>query len=176
MLYSLDNRSPRLPEKGEFWIAPSADVIGNVTLEPQSSIWFGAVLRGDNEMIHIGRQSNVQDNCVLHTDPGYPLRIGTGCTIGHNAVLHGCDIADNCLVGIGAVILNGAKIGANSIIGANALVPEGKLIPENALVVGMPGRVVRRLTEEDAQHLRDAAQLYVAKWKRFAMSLTAALK
>jgi len=171
MLYSLDYVSPCLPESGECWVAPSADVIGNVTLEIGSSIWFGAVLRGDNEKIHVGAQSNVQDNCVLHTDPGFPLSIGRGCTIGHNAVLHGCEIGENCLIGIGATVLNGAKIGKNSIIGANALVPEGKEIPENALVVGMPGRVIRSLAEKDVQVLRESAQLYVAKWKRFALEL-----
>ena len=171
MLYSLDQVSPCLPGEGECWVAPSAGVIGRVTLEAGSSIWFGAVLRGDNEMIHVGARSNVQDNCVLHTDPGFPLSIGEGCTIGHNAVLHGCNIGENCLIGIGATVLNGARIGKNSIIGAHALVPEGKEIPEGSLVVGMPGRVIRTLAEEDIQVLRESAQLYVAKWKRFAVGL-----
>jgi len=173
MLYSLDDCSPQMPEGGECWIAPTADVIGNVRLEAGSSIWFGAVLRGDNELILIGRDTNVQDNCVLHTDPGYPLRIGEGCTIGHNAVLHGCLIEGNCLIGIGAMVLNGAKIGKNCIIGAGALVPEGKEIPDNSLVVGMPGRVIRELRDKDTQILRNSARLYVAKWKRFASNLKA---
>ncbi len=174
MLYSLDRTSPCLPDEGAYWIAPSADVIGNVTLEANSSIWFGAVLRGDNEKIHVGAESNVQDNCVLHTDPGFALSIAKGCTIGHNAVLHGCEIGENCLIGIGATLLNGVTIGKNSIIGANALVPEGKKIPENSLVVGMPGRVIRELGEKDVQALRDSARLYVAKWKRFARMLKTA--
>ncbi len=171
MLYSFEGIAPQLPEKQQYWIAPTACLIGNVRLEGEASVWFGAVLRGDNEQIFIGERSNVQDNCVLHTDPGYPLHIDADCTIGHGAVLHGCTIGQGSLVGIGATLMNGATIGKGCIIGANALIGEGKTIPDYSLVVGMPGRVVRTLGEKDIEALGQAAGLYVGKWKRFAASL-----
>jgi len=156
-----------------FWIAPSAVVIGNVWLERNASVWWQAVLRGDNELITVGEDSNVQDGCVLHTDPGYPLTIGRNVTVGHLAMLHGCTIGDNSLVGIGAVILNGAVIGANCLIGAKALIPEGKKIPDNSLVMGSPGKIVRELEERHVARLRKGAEHYVANWQRYRRELRA---
>lgn len=170
-LYRLDDRVPELAGDGACWVAPTADLIGSVRLEEGASVWFGAVLRGDNELILIGKNSNVQDGCVLHTDMGYPLTIGEGCTIGHKAILHGCSIGSNSLIGMGATVLNGAKIGRNCIVGANALIPEGKEIPDNSLVVGMPGRVVRTLDFEAEEGLRKSAAGYVRNWQRFRAGL-----
>jgi carbonic anhydrase/acetyltransferase-like protein (isoleucine patch superfamily) len=154
-----------------YWIAPSAIVIGNVRLERNASVWWQAVLRGDNELITVGENSNVQDGCVLHTDPGFPMTIGRNVTVGHLAMLHGCTIGDNSLIGIGAVILNGAMIGANCLIGAKALVPEGKTIPDNSLVMGAPGKVVRTLEERHVARLRKGAEHYVANWQRYRREL-----
>ena len=169
-LYELEGISPRL-DSTECWVAPTASLIGRIELEALSSVWFGAVLRGDNETIHIGRGSNVQDLSVLHTDMGFPLSIGENCTIGHNVVLHGCTIGDNSLVGIGAVILNGATIGRNCIVGARTFIAENKVIPDNSMVLGTPGRVIRQVSMEDAQKLTDAAHLYVRQWRRYAAGL-----
>jgi carbonic anhydrase/acetyltransferase-like protein (isoleucine patch superfamily) len=170
-LYALDGKSPKLP-RGVVFVAHDADVIGNVELEDEASIWFKAVLRGDNEPIRVGRGSNVQDLCVLHTDPGFPLTIGEGCTIGHRAILHGCTIGDHTLIGMGATILNGARIGRHCLIGANALIVEGKEIPDNSLVVGAPGKVVRELDEAARERLHRSAEHYVANARRFAAGLT----
>jgi carbonic anhydrase/acetyltransferase-like protein (isoleucine patch superfamily) len=139
-LYALDGQAPQLPADGDCWIAPDANVIGRVVLESGTSVWFGATLRGDNEVIHIGAGSNVQENTVMHTDIGYPLVVGQNCTIGHRAILHGCSIGDNTLIGMGATVLNGAKIGRNCLIGAGALVTEGKEIPDGSLVMGRRAR------------------------------------
>ena len=147
MFYDLKDKKPK--NSGENWVAPNATIIGDVTLEKNSSIWFNAVLRGDIENIHIGEGSNVQDGSVLHTDPGYPLKIGKDVTVGHMVMLHGCTVGDNSLIGIGAVILNNAKIGKNCIIGAKALITENKEIPDNSLVIGSPGKVVRNITEDE---------------------------
>ncbi|WP_150525946.1 gamma carbonic anhydrase family protein [Roseibium sediminis] len=170
-LYKLGGVSPQLPKYGQFWIAPNASVMGRVRLDEEASVWFGAVLRGDNELIHVGPRSNVQDGAVCHTDMGYPLTIGADCTIGHQAILHGCTIGSNSLVGMGATILNGAVIGSNCIIGANALVAEGKVIPDNSLVVGVPGKIARELDEKAAHGITLSAAGYVANWKRFAKEL-----
>lgn len=170
-LYSLGDVSPVLPEAGRFWIAPDAQVVGNVRLGQDSSIWFAAVLRGDNELIDLGDGSNIQDGVVCHTDIGKPLTIGQNCTIGHKAVLHGCTIGDGSLVGMGATILNNARIGKNSLVGANALVPEGKVFPDNALIIGAPAKAIRALTPEEVEGLARAAAGYVANWKRFARDL-----
>ena len=170
-LYSLDGHRPELPPAGEAWIAPTAVLIGRVRIAPGASVWWGAVLRGDNELIDVGPGSNVQDGCVLHTDLGFPLTIGAGCTVGHNAILHGCVLEDNVLVGMGATVLNGARIGRNSLVGANALVPEGRVIPEGSLVVGMPAKAVRPLTEEQIAGLRASAAGYVANGRRYAAGL-----
>ena len=170
--YALGDARPDLPAEGEYWIAPNAAVIGRVVLKRNASVWFGATLRGDNEPIVVGEDSNVQDGCVLHTDAGTPLVIGRGVTIGHLAMLHGCTIGDNSLIGIGAVVLNGARIGRNCLIGAKALVPEGREIPDNSLVVGAPGRVLRELTDAQQAMLAESAAHYVQNWKRYAAGLT----
>jgi carbonic anhydrase/acetyltransferase-like protein (isoleucine patch superfamily) len=172
-LYALDGIRPALPEQAQYWIAPSADVIGRVRLLPGASVWFGAVLRGDNEWITVGEHSNVQDGCVLHTDIGAPLTIGAYCTIGHKAILHGCTMGDNSLVGMGAIILNHVKIGRNCLIGAGALIPEGKEIPDNSLVVGQPGKVVRVLDDAASGKLRQSAEAYHRNWQRFAAGMAA---
>lgn len=169
-LYSLDGTAPQFPQ-GFHWTAPTAVLIGNVILQENASVWFGCVLRGDNEQISVGESTNIQENCVLHTDPGFPLTIGSGCTIGHKAMLHGCTIGDNSLIGMGATVLNGAKIGKNCLIGANALVSEGKEIPDNSMVIGMPGKVVRELDEAAIAGLKASALHYVANAKRFATGL-----
>ncbi|MGE8498357.1 MAG: gamma carbonic anhydrase family protein [Pseudomonas sp.] len=153
------------------WTAPTATLVGKVKLEPGASVWFGAVLRGDNELIHIGENSNVQDGTVMHTDMGFPLNIGKGVTIGHNAMLHGCTVGDYSLIGINAVVLNGAKIGKYCIIGANALIAEGKEIPDGSLVVGSPGKVVRELTEPQKKMLEASAAHYVHNAQRYARDL-----
>ncbi|AXS41103.1 gamma carbonic anhydrase family protein [Breoghania sp. L-A4] len=170
-IYAFEGIAPQLPPDGTFWIAPDAVLIGNVIVEEDASIWWKAVLRGDNEPIRLGARSNIQDGCVLHTDPGFPLTIGADCTIGHMAMLHGCTIGDNSLIGMGATLLNGAKIGRNCLIGANALIPEGKEIPDNSLVMGMPGKVVRTLDADAGQGLMRSAAGYVAKWRRYADGL-----
>lgn len=172
-VYALDGVAPALPDEGSYWIAPSAAVIGKVKLERFASVWFGAVIRGDNELITIGENSNVQDGAVMHTDPGLPLTVGRNCTIGHKAILHGCTIGDNTLVGMGAVVLNRAKIGRNCLIGANALITEGKEIPDNSLVMGQPGKVACELNEEAIARLGRSAENYVRNWQRFARGLTA---
>lgn len=171
MIYTLDGISPELPGEGQYWIAPTADVMGRVRLLANASVWFGAVLRGDNEWITIGEGSNVQDGCVLHTDMGAPLIIGRNCTVGHKAILHGCEIGDNSLVGMGAIVLNHVKIGRNCLIGAGALIPEGKVIPDNSLVVGQPGKIIRTLDEAAAAKLTASAEGYQRNWQRFAGGL-----
>jgi carbonic anhydrase/acetyltransferase-like protein (isoleucine patch superfamily) len=171
-VYSLGDARPDLPGEGEYWIAPNATLIGRVVLKRNTSVWFGAVLRGDNEPIVIGEDSNVQDNAVIHTDAGSPLIIGAGVTIGHQAMLHGCTIGDGSLIGIGAVVLNGARIGRNCLIGAKTLIPEGKEIPDGSLVVGAPGRVLRPLTEDQLRMLQQSAAHYVGNWKRYAAGLS----
>jgi carbonic anhydrase/acetyltransferase-like protein (isoleucine patch superfamily) len=169
--FALDGTSPQLPAAGAYWIAPDASVIGRVTLEEGVGIWFGAVLRGDLESITIGRNSNIQEHCVVHTDAGYPLSVGEGCTIGHRAILHGCLIGQNSLVGMGAMVMNGAVVGEGCLIGAGALIPEGRIIPRGSLVLGMPGKVVRPLTTEEIGRNRVSAAHYVANWKRFSRGL-----
>lgn len=170
-IYALDNVSPILPENDDFWVADCATVIGNVELGEASSIWFGAVLRGDNDRISIGKNSNVQDLAMCHTDVGLPLTIGANVTVGHQAALHGCTIGDGTLVGMGSTILNGAKIGKNCVIGAHCLIPEGKEIPDNSMVVGMPGRVIKTLDDSHAKMLQKSADIYVANFRRFKKGL-----
>lgn len=169
-LYSINGVSPTLPD-GFFWAAPTACVIGNVVIGEDVGIWFGAVIRGDNEAINIGAQTNIQENSVLHTDPSFPIQIGIGCTIGHKAMIHGCTIGNNTLIGMNATVLNGAKIGNNCLIGAGALIPEGKVIPDNSLVVGMPGKVMRTLSDDAIMGLKASAQHYVQNAKRFSTQL-----
>ena len=169
--FRLGERVPTLPPDDEYWIAPTATVVGHVILKKNASVWFGAVLRGDNEPIILGENSNVQDNSVLHTDLGQPLTIGANVTVGHMVMLHGCQIGDGSLIGIGSIILNGAKIGRNCIIGASSLITEGKEFPDNSMVMGSPGKVVRTLTDEQAAGFAAGALHYVANWKRFKAGL-----
>jgi carbonic anhydrase/acetyltransferase-like protein (isoleucine patch superfamily) len=152
-------------------VAPDAQVMGNIVLKENASVWFGAVLRGDNDPIVIGENSNVQDGAVMHTDIGCPLTLGANVTVGHQAMLHGCTVGDNSLIGIGATVLNGAKIGRNCLIGAHALVGEGKEIPDNSMVLGMPGKVVRELGEDNEKMMLLSANIYVENWKRFEETL-----
>ncbi len=166
-LYALDGLAPKLPESGDYWIAPDANVIGNIQISDAASIWFGATLRGDNEPIIVGAGTNIQENCVLHTDIGYPLVIGANCTVGHKAMLHGCSIGAGSLIGMGATILNGATIGTGCLIGAGALVTEGKDIPAGSLVMGAPGKVVRQLDETAKAGLIASAEGYQANMRRF---------
>ncbi|HUZ13006.1 MAG TPA: gamma carbonic anhydrase family protein [Caulobacteraceae bacterium] len=172
--YRLGDRAPTLPPAGEYWIAPSAQVIGNVILKRNASIWFGAVLRGDNDPITVGENSNVQDNSVLHTDTGSPLIIGDNVTVGHMVMLHGCTIGDGALIGIGAIVLNGARIGRNCLVGAGALVTEGKTFPDGCMILGSPARVVRELAPEHAARMGLGALHYVENWKRFSAGLAPA--
>jgi len=166
MLYDLENK--KIQNFGDNWVAPNANVIGDVTLEKNTSIWFNATLRGDIENIYVGEGSNVQDGSVLHTDPGYPLKIGKNVTVGHLVMLHGCTIGDNSLIGIGAVILNNAKIGNNCVIGAKSLITENKEISDNSLVVGSPGRVIRKVTDEEAKAITKNAIRYQENWKKYS--------
>ena len=168
-IYALGTFKPQLDV--DSWVAPSADVIGKVRLCQGASVWFGAVLRGDNELISIGEGSNVQDGAVLHTDIGAPLDISKSCTIGHKAILHGCKIGEQSLVGMGAIILNHAVVGARCLIGAHALIPEGKVIPDGSLVIGAPGKVARILSDEEQHGLLLAAQSYQRNWRRFVAEL-----
>ncbi len=169
MLYSLGDRRVRCD--GDFFVAPGAIVIGSVLLMHEASVWFNAVLRGDNDLITIGTRSNVQDGSVLHTDQGVPLTVGSDVTIGHKVMLHGCVIGDGSLIGINSVVLNGARIGKHCLIGANSLIPEGKEIPDFSLVMGSPGKVVRQLDEPRARALAMSAQHYVENWKRYKRDL-----
>ncbi|MEL6620213.1 MAG: gamma carbonic anhydrase family protein [Pseudomonadota bacterium] len=168
-LYALGDARPQIAE--DTWVAPDANVIGNVVLVAGASVWFCATLRGDNEVIHVGAGTNVQENTVMHTDMGFPLIIGAGCTIGHKVMLHGCTIGDNSLIGMGATVLNGAKIGKNCLIGAGALITEGKEIPDNSLVMGAPGKVVRELNEQAVMGLRASAVHYEENMRRFRNDL-----
>ena len=170
MIYALDGIAPVIGVGA--WIAPTAVLIGKVVIEPGASVWWGAVLRGDNEEIRIGAGSNIQENCVLHTDMGFPLTVGANCTIGHKAMLHGCVIGAGTLIGMGATVLNGARIGAGCLIGAGALITEGKDIPAGSLVMGSPGRVVRLLDAEARMLLLQSADRYCANARRFAAGLT----
>ena len=169
MFYDLKDKKPK--NLGKNWVAPNAVIIGDVTLDKNSRDWFNATLRGDIENIHLGEGSNVQDGSVLHTDPGYPLIIGKNETIGHLVMLHGCTIDDNSLIGIGAVVLNKAKIGKNCIIGAKSLITENKEIPDNSLVMGSPWRVIRKLTNEEIQAVEKNAIRYQENWKKYSKSV-----
>ena len=168
-LYSLDGVAPEIDPTA--WVAPSAQLMGKIRLQEQASVWFGAILRGDNELIDIGPRSNVQDAVVIHTDMGFPLTVGADCTVGHSAILHGCVLGDAVLVGMGATVLNGAKIGAESLIGANALITEGKEFPPRSMIVGAPAKVKRELTDEEVARLRLSAQGYALNAQRFRKGL-----
>ncbi|KQZ31883.1 acetyltransferase [Mesorhizobium sp. Root552] len=170
-IYAIDGVEPRFEDRDSNWVAPDASLIGNITIGRNVGIWFGTVVRGDNEEISIGEDSNVQEHTIMHTDPGFPLTIGKGCTIGHRAMLHGCTIGDNSLIGMGAIVLNGARIGRNSLVGAGALVTEGKEFPDNSLIVGSPAKAVRALDDAAVERLRKSAAHYVANGKRFRAGL-----
>jgi carbonic anhydrase/acetyltransferase-like protein (isoleucine patch superfamily) len=170
-LYSLDGRRPSLPPEGRCWIAPNATVIGDVRLGTDVGIWFGAVLRGDNEPIVIGARTNIQEGCTLHTDMGSPLEIGEDCTVGHNVVLHGCTIGAGSLIGMGSVVLNGAKIGRGCLIGARALITEDKVFPDHSMILGAPAKAIRAVDESTVAEMRASASHYVENWRRFASGL-----
>lgn len=171
MRYAYEGSGPELSPEG-CWIAPTAVVIGRVRLEKDASVWFGAVLRGDSEPITIGEGSNIQDGCIIHTDPGFPVVIGRHVTVGHLAVVHGCTIGDGSLVGIGAAVLTGARIGRNCLIAAKALVPEGKEIPDGSLVMGVPGKIVGTVRPEQIERMQAGARVYVERWKRYVATAT----
>lgn len=170
-LFDLAGVSPELPADGDAFVAPGARLIGRVVLRPGASVWFNAVLRGDNEPIEVGRGSNVQDGCVFHTDPGFPLTLGENVTVGHMALLHGCEVGDGSLVGMGAMVMNGARIGRGCLIGAGALVTEGKEIPDRSLVLGRPGKVVRELDDAAVEGLLRSAERYREKARLFRKDL-----
>jgi carbonic anhydrase/acetyltransferase-like protein (isoleucine patch superfamily) len=171
-IYELEGIKPELPSDGVYWVADTAAVIGRVRLCSDVSVWYGSVLRGDNEWIEIGARSQIQDNATLHTDPGFPLTIGHDCVIGHNVVLHGCTIGDQSLIGMGAIVLNGARIGANCLVGAGALVTEGKEFPDDSVILGAPAKLVRESDEKVRAMTARAADVYVKRWKRYATGLT----
>lgn len=170
-IYSLDDRTPELPEEGRYWVAPDAHVIGLVRLAEDVGIWFGAVLRGDNELIDVGARTNIQEGCMLHTDMGYPMVLGADVTVGHHAILHGCTVGEGSLIGMGATVLNGATIGSGCLVGAGALVTEGKSFPDGSLIVGAPARAVRPLDAAALEGLRKSAAGYVRNWQRFRAGL-----
>ncbi|TLU73556.1 gamma carbonic anhydrase family protein [Lichenicoccus roseus] len=170
-LYQLDGTGPLAADPARLWIAPDAVLIGRVTLGLDVSVWFGAVLRGDNEPIDVGDGSNIQDGAVVHNDIGYPVSIGAGCTIGHRAIVHGASVGDHSLVGMGATILNGAVIGRHCLVGANALVTEGREFPEGALIIGAPAKLARMLSVAEIEALHRSAETYVANGRRYAAGL-----
>ena len=170
-IYELDGQAPELPADGNYFIADSAAVIGKVRLKAAASVWFGAVMRGDNEWMEIGENSNVQDNCPCHTDLGFPLTIGADCTIGHNVILHGCTIEDGALIGMGAIVMNGARIGRGCVVGAGSVITEGKQFPDYSLVIGAPARVIRTLEPAQSAAMAAAAQFYVRNGARFRSGL-----
>jgi carbonic anhydrase/acetyltransferase-like protein (isoleucine patch superfamily) len=170
-IYELAGQRPEFPPQGHYWVADTAVLIGRVRLKSEASIWWGAVLRGDNEWIEIGERSQVQDNATLHTDPGFPLTIGSGCVIGHNVVLHGCTVGDHSLIGMGAILLNGVAIGSHSIVGAGAVVTEGKTFPDHTLIVGTPARALRTLDEKASAMIAAGAEIYVRRWNHYATGL-----
>ncbi|MBM3521900.1 MAG: gamma carbonic anhydrase family protein [Alphaproteobacteria bacterium] len=170
-IYALDEHRPSLPSAGRFWVAPAAQVIGRVTLGDEVGVWFGVVIRGDNEPITIGARTNLQEGVMIHVDPGFPVAIGEDCTIGHHAIIHGCTIGSNSLVGMGATILNGARIGAGCLVGAGALVTERKEFPDNSLIVGAPAKAIRTLDAAAVEAIRGSATHYVKNWRRYAAGL-----
>ena len=170
-IYELDGQRPDLPADERYWVAETAAVIGTVRLKRDASVWYGASLRGDNEWVEIGERSNIQENCILHTDIGFPLTVGAGCTIGHSVILHGCTIADESLIGMGAIVLNGVKIGRHCLVGAGAVVTEGKVFPDNSLIVGAPARVVREVNDKILQLIAESADFYVNNWQRYRKGL-----
>jgi carbonic anhydrase/acetyltransferase-like protein (isoleucine patch superfamily) len=170
-IYELDGQAPEFPADGRYWVAETAVLIGRVRLKSHASVWFGAVLRGDNECIEVGERSQIQDNSTLHTDPGFPMVIGENCVIGHKVMLHGCTVGANSLIGMGAIMLNGSKVGRNCLVGAGALITEGKTFPDNSLIVGAPARVVRPTDEKTAKMIAGGADIYVKRWQHYQQKL-----
>jgi len=170
-LYSLDGLSPELPPDGDYWIAPNAVLIGKVRLKKNASVWWGAVIRGDNEWITIGEGSNIQDNSVIHADPGQPVEIGDGVTVGHRTVIHSASVGDGSLIGMGAILLNRARIGAGSLVGANSLVTEGKIFEDGTMIFGQPARAIRTLSQDQLAGLKQSASSYVANFRRYTKTL-----
>ena len=170
-LYELDGIKVQTPPEGQYWVAPNATVLGKVRLGRDVSVWFGAVIRGDNDQIEIGEGTNIQDGAVLHADPGFPLTIGPRSLIGHQAMVHGCTIGTNTLIGIGAIVLNGCKIGDNCIIGAHTILGENKVIPDGSLVMGVPGRIIKPCSEAQLAKIREDVQGYIDNGRRFAKGL-----
>jgi carbonic anhydrase/acetyltransferase-like protein (isoleucine patch superfamily) len=170
-IYELDGQAPELPSDGNYFIADSAVVIGKVRLLASASVWFGAVLRGDNEWLEIGERSNIQDNSTCHSDIGFPLRVGNDCTVGHNVILHGCTLEDGALVGMGSIIMNGARIGRGSVVGAGSVITEGKQFPENSLIIGAPARVIRALDPAQSEKMASAAKFYATNGPRYKKGL-----
>lgn len=166
-VYALGDWSPEFPSDGSYWVAPNATVIGRVRLLKNASVWFGAVLRGDNDWIEVGEGSNIQDNSVIHTDPGQPTIVGANVTVGHNVILHSANVGDNSLIGMGSILLNRCRIGKNCLIGAGTMITEGKEIPDNSMVVGSPGRVIRQLSEAQLAILQMSSDVYVKNYRRF---------
>ena len=170
-IYELDGQRPELPENGNYFIAEDAALIGKVRLKPGASVWFGAVLRGDNEWIEVGEGANVQDNCTLHTDRGFPLTIGQSCTVGHNVILHGCTLGEGVLIGMGSIVMNGTKIGAHSIVGAGSVITERKEFAERSLIIGAPARAIRSLDQAQVERMGSAAKFYQSNGPRYARGL-----
>jgi len=170
-IYELDGQGPEFPADGQYWVAETAVLIGRVRLKSHASVWFGAVLRGDNEWIEIGERSQIQDNATLHTDPGFPMVIGSNCVIGHKVMLHGCMIGNNTLIGMGATMLNGSKVGNNSLVGAGSLITERKTFPDNSMIVGAPARVIRPVDEAMSKMIAGGAEIYVKRWQQYAKRL-----
>ena len=170
-IYEIDGQAPPCPGEGHYYVADPAVLIGRVRLKRDASVWFGAVLRGDNEWIELGERSQIQDNSTLHTDPGFHMVIGSNCVIGHNVILHGCTIGDNSLIGMGAIMMNGVKIGKNSLVGAGSVVPEGKSYPDNSLIVGSPAKAIRTLDDRLIEMIHGGADIYVKRSKQYAKGL-----
>jgi carbonic anhydrase/acetyltransferase-like protein (isoleucine patch superfamily) len=170
-IYELDGQAPEFPADGNYFIADTATVIGKIRLLSGASVWFGAVLRGDNEWIEIGEGANVQDNCTCHTDMGFPLTIGKHCTVGHNVILHGCTLEEGALVGMGSIVMNGARIGRGSVVGAGSVITEGKQFPEHSLIIGAPARVIRTLDAVQVEKMGGAARSYMRNGPRFKKGL-----
>lgn len=170
-LYELDGHKVVTPGRGRYWVAPSATVIGRVALAEDVSVWFNAVIRGDNEPISIGARTSIQEGCVLHVDVGFPMEIAEDCTIGHLAMLHGCTIGKGALIGIGAIVLNGAKVGEGAVVGAGAVVPEGREVPPNTVALGSPAKVVREVTPADRQRILEGVEFYTQNWRRYGAAM-----